>query len=330
MPRRRSVALPDLRRRRSPGPLRRPTSRPIRRASWRGRWTRRWGGSGRVSSRIVAGCGSGASSGGRGWSRPASRRACSSWRCSSGSSRSRPRCSTRPPSRSSDCLRCSSRRSGSGRRSARRRSPSTPRAALGDRLASALAFAAAMPATAAPARGRRRDDRCQPPGLRPRGRPRAASCAGSARRRPRAGHGPARPVQAALLARPAVVALVASVLIVPRSCCPTRRTSSSPARRQIRDEAERQAQRIEDVAKDLEARAPIRRPPHAARQGPSRARPAAPRAAGRPRPEPRPRGRARGRRPGPARPGERTAGVVARRVVAVALARRLGRPEEEP
>ena len=266
MPRRRSFALPDLRRRRSPGPAA-PTYVPADPA-------RVVAGPmdptlGRIRSGLVP-------HRRRLWFRRIIRRA---WlvaagiaagvlvvAVSSGSSRSRPRCSTRPPSRSSDCLRCSSRRSGSGRRSARRRSPSTPRVA---------------PVTGSRARLRsRRRCRRRPHPARPTtrrsmpaartstsSRPRAASCAGNAAtpptRWPRSEPDLFRP---RFSPRPAVVARSPPSSSCPPCCCPTRRTSSSSAtprsgpRPSVRRSASRTSRRI-SKARASTRPTPVRRSP---------------------------------------------------------------------
>ena len=136
----------------------------------------------------------------------------------------------------------------------------------GDRLASALAFAAAMPTTTAP--GEADDETID--ASRPDFDLVAAEGRFVRRQRRDAAHALAtvRPdlFRPRFSPRPAVVALVASVLIVPALLLPNPQDLVIQRDAQVRAEAQRQAQRIEDVAKDLEGKGvdpttPVRRSP---------------------------------------------------------------------
>ena len=121
----------------------------------------------------------------------------------------------------------------------------------GDALASAFAFAQAMPATAGPAA--EDDDETIVVG---EGYELGAAEARFVRRQRRDAVGRLRTIEPGLFrprlaVRPALVALVAGVLLIPAVLLPNPQDAVIALNRQVREEAQRQAQRIDDVAKDL-------------------------------------------------------------------------------
>ncbi len=191
----------------------------------------------------------------------------------------------------------------------------------GDAVASALAFASAMPGAAGPAadadddtivvdgtfdiaeaearfvRRQRRDAAARLRGLDPGlFRPRIAR-------------------------RPALAALIAAALVLPAILLPNPMDLVIAQNREVREEAERQAERIDEIAKDLEGKGAKAGDPRADLAEELRA--LAERLRDQPRrpgQEPRPAGLGRGRGPLPAGPGQRAEGCLHRGPVAGSLA----------
>jgi hypothetical protein len=121
-----------------------------------------------------------------------------------------------------------------------------------------------------------------------------------------------------LASRPALTALIAVALVVPALLLPNPQDAVITQQRAVREEAQRQAERLDEVAKDLAAKgADSADPTGRGAQGAGRAAPDEP---WRPRPEPRPAGSRGGRRPGAAGRRQRAAGSLARVALPVTLA----------
>ena len=191
----------------------------------------------------------------------------------------------------------------------------------GDAVASALAFAGSMPSSAGPATAG--DDETIAVGA---GFDLHDAEARFVRRQRRDALSRLRAVDPGLFRprlarRPALIALIATALVVPAVLLPNPQDLVIAQQREIRAEAERQAEHIDEVAKEPRGQGRRRqRPPHAAGRGAPPAGRAPADEPGRARPEPGAAGRRRGRRARAAGRGQRAAGGLARVALPVALA----------
>ena len=176
--------------------------------------------------------------------------------------------------------------------------------ALGDRVSSALELAVAFPDSAGPAEDAEDDAEARGP------LDEAAETDRFVRRQRRdavrsIGMAPAGLFRPRFSRQPATVALVGALLLVPMTLLPNPQDAVIAQQQQVREAADRQAEKIDRVADELADKgAEPRRSEDEARPGAARPRAPVARATGRPGCQPRSARGDRDRRPRPGRPGE--------------------------